>query len=180
MSSGVFFLPYQERHNKQAATNCQHKSVWEDLAGVHGRLSEDVVDLWLLAVTQRSDGGRRGAAVVLQLQVESFGEDRLGGAEGANDDAGFERVGRAEELDGDVFLALQTKEMRASVPSLQWLLSSVAFFGVQNNEKTYDLHLALAIVSNTQRVGRLKTGGLVLEQEEGLVGTLGLAIVFGR
>lgn len=74
---------------------------------VLGGLAEDMVDLGLLAVAHRGRGnGRRLVGILVDLDIEGVGDKALGRAKGADDDSRMDRLGRYEELGGNLLLGL--------------------------------------------------------------------------
>lgn len=99
---------YAHEKNGDRGQNGHDKGQRDDLGRAAGVLAEDVVDLGLLAVADGSVVGRgRGRGVAPHVEVEDGSVEGLGGAEGADDDAGAEGLGGQEVLDGEVFLGLR-------------------------------------------------------------------------
>lgn len=72
----------------------------------------------LLAIAQRGGNGGCGCVgVLLDVDIESIGNDTVCRAKGSNDDSCVDRVGGREELHGNVFLRLYTRDWSASPAS---------------------------------------------------------------
>lgn len=111
---------YHTHNNRQSSRNDQRDGHRDDLVAVLGGLPKDMMDLRPLAVSEgRRRGGRRGR-VCLDFDVEGVGDEALGGAKGSEDDGGMERLGRQEELGGDVFLGLYREEAVSTTHSDRW------------------------------------------------------------
>lgn len=111
------------RHSRQHG---QHKDQRHDLGRALGVRSESVADERLLAVAQRClMRGLRRSGIELDSEVENRDDRCFGGAEGSDDDGSSERGGRLEELDGEVFLRLETRYSQLRYTSLSgWGLTS--------------------------------------------------------
>lgn len=100
-------ITYHTGDKRQSAGNHQRDSQGDDLVTVRDRLAEDVVDLRLLAVANRSRrGGRRGVGIGNDLNVKDVRDETLGRAERGNNHSCVDGFGGGEELGRNVLLSL--------------------------------------------------------------------------
>lgn len=167
-------ITYHTCDKRQSAGDHQGDSHGDDLVAIRDWLTEDVVDLRLLAVSYRSRrGGRRGVGIGDNLNVKDVRCETLGRAERGNDHSRVDRFGGGEELGRDVLLSLEAGFVSSSHTDRAHKYCN------GRSEATYNVHLALSIVADGQRERRLQARRLVLQEKESLVWALCFAIFLG-